>query len=191
MIYKILILLLAGILVVAAEWLVHEPSPVHAEEVPEKYRETVKKGLEYLINKQCEDGHWEGDEGKHPTAMTALAGMALLMEGEGTHKGKWKYAAQIRKTTDWLIANSRAERNGLIYSGHGSEIDRYMYGHGLATQFLTWAYPHEIDDARREKLHQVLTRAVKYIANAQSTQGGGGIALPRLKATILTRCSPR
>ena len=59
----------------------HGPSPVQADEVPEKYRDTVHKGLEYLAKNQFKDGHWEGDGGQHPVAMTGLAGVALLMEG--------------------------------------------------------------------------------------------------------------
>jgi hypothetical protein len=47
-----------------------------------------------------------------------------------------------------------------------------MEGHGLATLFLAGAYEDEPDEARRKKLNHVLTRAVKYIVKAQSSQGG-------------------
>jgi hypothetical protein len=47
-----------------------------------------------------------------------------------------------------------------------------MYGHGFATLFLACVYGDEDDRDRREKLKDILTRAVKYIGNAQSTQGG-------------------
>ena len=167
---KILFLVLTGCLLSLAAWLVHVPNPVQADEVPEKYRDTVTKGLEYLDKNQFADGHWEGDDGKHPVAVTALTGMALLMEGSTVHKGK--YSANIRKAVDWLMTRSQAARDGLIFSGHPSETDRYMYGHGLAVQFLAWAYLAENDKARREKLTDVVAKAVKYIDNARSTQGG-------------------
>ena len=77
---KVLSSLLAGSLLALAAWLVHVPEPAQADDVPEKYRETVHKGLEYLAKNQFKDGHWEGDGGKHPVAMTGLAGLALLME---------------------------------------------------------------------------------------------------------------
>jgi hypothetical protein len=83
-----------------------------------------------------------------------------------------KYAANIRMAADWLMEKSQPARGGLIFSEHASETDRYMYGHGLATQFLVWAYRNETDKLRVEKLNAVVTRAVKYIANAKSTQGG-------------------
>src|ERR1700733_4191612 len=77
---KLLFTLFATCLLASAAWLVHVPGHAHADDVPEKYRDTVKKGLEYLVKNQHKDGHWEGDEGKHPVAMTALCGIALLME---------------------------------------------------------------------------------------------------------------
>ena len=167
---KLLFLLLASCLVTLAAWLVRAPKPAQANEVPEKYRDTVHKGLEYLVKHQCKDGHWEGDDGKHPVAMTALAGMALLMEGSNLHEGK--YSANIRKAVDWLMDKSQAGREGLIFSEHPSETDCYMHGHGLATQFLAWASRRDFDDVRRKKLADVLTRATRYIIKAQSSQGG-------------------
>ena len=149
--------------------------PTQAE-VPEKYRETVRKGLEYLAKNQHKDGHWEGDGGQHPVAMTGLVGLALLME-RTMHRTarsvrKAKYSANIRKAVDWLMDKSQAGRDGLIFSEHPSETARYMQGHGLATLFLAGVCRDEHDDARRKKLNDVLTRAVKYIVKAQSTQGG-------------------
>ena len=56
---KILLLLFACCLLALAAWLVHAPNPAQAEDVPEKYRETVDKGLEYLAKSQLQDGHWK------------------------------------------------------------------------------------------------------------------------------------
>jgi hypothetical protein len=76
---RLLLFLPAGCIFALALCLFQVPSEVRADcEVPEKYRDTVSKGLEYLVKHQHKDGHWEGDEGKHPTAMTALVGIALL-----------------------------------------------------------------------------------------------------------------
>jgi hypothetical protein len=180
---KILSLLAAGCLLIAATWLVNARDAVQADPVPEKYRATVQKGLDYLAGKQFKDGHWEGDGGAHPVAMTGLVGLAFLMVNENpegrfigtpTRKAKSddKHLAIIRKAVDWLIEQSQTKRDGLIFSEHPSETSRYMHGHGLATIFLAGAYDNETDDARRKKLREVLVRAVKYIVGAQSTQGG-------------------
>jgi hypothetical protein len=173
--FKILLLLACCLIAPAAWYAQRSDTFVDAgergeRELPEQYRDTVNKALEYLIKNQHADGRWEGDGGKHPVAVTALAGMALLMDGSTVKKGK--YSENLRKAVDYLVSKSDAKREGLIFSDHPSETNRYMQGHGLATQFLAWAYQGEADDPRRKKLDDVLTKAVKYIAKAQSSQGG-------------------
>jgi hypothetical protein len=143
-----------------------------ADEIPEKYRETVRKGLDYIAKQQFKDGHWGANGDQYPLAMTGLAGMALLMEGSTTREGKYK--ENIRKAVHWLMERSqRGQRDGLIGNpDHPSETGRYMYGHGFSTLFLASIYGEEDDREVREKLKDILTRAAKYIGNAQSTQGG-------------------
>ncbi len=172
-------LLLVACVVAVAAWLVQAPKPAQADEIPAKYRDTVRKGLEYLVKHQLPDGHWEGDGGKHPVAMTGLAGLALLMEADDggagwavPTPGKAKYIANIRKAADWLMARSQTSRGGLIFSAHPSEATRYMESHGFATLFLAGACRVETDAARQKKCTDVLTRTVKYITRAQSSQGG-------------------
>ncbi len=178
---KILFVLLAGGVLALAAWLTRQASPVQADEIPEKYRETLDKGLAYLAKCQSKDGHWEGDGGKHPVAMTGLVGLAFFMEkdiptsGRGLRKqpvSEEKYSANVRKAVDWLMDKSKAGRDGLIFSEHPSETARYMQGHGLATLFLAGACAYERNDERRQKLNYVLTGAVRYIAKARSAQGG-------------------
>jgi hypothetical protein len=170
-----LLILLAGSLLASVAWFVHGQGAAEAHGIPEKYKETVRKGLEYLVKNQFEDGHWEGDGGKHPVATTALAGMALLMDGNAW---KGKYAANIKKAADWLMSQSQAERDGLIFSGHASEMDHYMDGHGLATQFLAWSLRDALtsrpegDPTRWKKQLDVVRRAAAYIIKSQSSQGG-------------------
>src|SRR5687767_10208237 len=146
---------------------------VQADEIPEKYRETVRKGLKYLVKQQFKDGHWGANGDQYPVSMTALGGMALLMEGSTVREGE--YSRQIRSAVDWLMDRSMKgnNRDGLIGNpDHPTEAGRYMYGHGFGTLFLACAYGEEDDKERRERLKDILTRACKYIANAQSTQGG-------------------
>src|SRR6476661_8195113 len=100
--------------------------PSSADEIPEKYRETVRKGLEYLVKHQFKDGHWGANGDQYPVSMTGLAGMALLMEGSTVREGK--YASQIRKCADWLMERSMKgnQRDGLIGNpDHPTETGRY------------------------------------------------------------------
>jgi len=147
--------------------------PAQADELPEKYQDSVKKGLDYLVKTQFKDGHWGANGDNYPVSMTGLAGIAMLMEGSTVREGK--YAKEIRKAADWLMDRSMRAQNkdGLIGNpDHPTEAGRYMYGHGFATLFLACVYGDEEDRERREKLKDILTRACKYIGDAQSTQGG-------------------
>ncbi len=152
--------------------LLSSAAPARAE-IPEKHRETIRKGLEYLVKQQFKDGHWGANGDQYPVSMTALAGLAMLMEGSTVREGK--YAPNIRRAADWLMERSMkgGGKDGLIGNpDHPTETGRYMYGHGFATLFLACVYGEEDDRERREKLKDILTRAVLYIGAAQSTQGG-------------------
>ena len=148
-------------------------APARADELPEKYKATVKKGLDYLAKQQFKDGHWGANGDQYPVSMTALSGLAMLMEGSTVREGK--YANNIRRAVDWLMDRSMKgnQRDGLIGNpDHPTEAGRYMYGHGFALLFLACVYGEEDDRERRERLKDILTRAVKYAAAAQSSHGG-------------------
>lgn len=129
---------------------------------------TVGRGLEWLANTQSRRGHWTANDGRYPTAMTALAGMAMLAEGSTTTQGK--YAENVSKAVQYLVSRSRA--NGLI--GDPLTDDRYTYGHGYSMLFLSQLLGEEEDAERRQELLDVLTRAVQFTGEAQTEAGGWG-----------------
>jgi len=166
-------MLLLGGLACAAMLSAATQPPARADEIPEKYRKAVDKGLHWLASKQNEKGFWGANGDQYPISMTGLAGMALLMEGSTVKEGK--YSENLRRAVDWLMDKSQDAqgRDGMIGDPTiPTESGRYMYGHGFATLFLASVYGDETDPKKRERLKDILTRAVKYIANAQSTQGG-------------------
>ena len=127
----------------------------------------VQRALDWLAQEQRRQGYWEANGGQYRVAMTALAGVALLCEGSTTTRGK--YAPNIRRAVDYLISVSQS--NGLI----GYENDyRYTYGHGFSMLFLSQVYGEEEDAERRENLRRVLTNAVEFCGNAQTSRGGWG-----------------
>jgi hypothetical protein len=130
--------------------------------------DVVARGLDWLEAKQSRRGSWAANEGRYPTAMTALAGTALLMEGSTTSQGR--YAEPIRLAVDYLVSRSRA--NGLI--GDPKTDDRYTYGHGFSMLFLSQVLGEEEDERRREEIVRVLTRAVVFSGRAQTKDGGWG-----------------
>lgn len=127
----------------------------------------IDRGLEWLANHQSRLGHWTANNNQYPTAMTALAGIAMLCEGSTTVQGK--YAPNIRRTVDFLVGRSRP--NGLIGA---SDDNRYTYGHGYSMLFLSQVLGEEEDIDRRERLVDVLTRAVQFTGKAQTKGGGWG-----------------
>jgi hypothetical protein len=142
-----------------------------ADPIPEKYRDIVKKGLDYVAKQQERDGHWEGNGGSYPTTITALCGMNFLMEGSTIRDGK--YAEHIRKAVDWIM--ERSQRNGMLGNpNNATEAQRYMYGHGYSLLFLAQIYGEEEDSERRRRLEDILTRAVDFTAKAQTPRGGWG-----------------
>ena len=48
-----------------------------------RVRKVVSEGLDWLAYQQHKLGHWTA-QGRYPTAMTALSGLALLSEGSTT-----------------------------------------------------------------------------------------------------------
>jgi len=126
----------------------------------------VSQALDWLVFQQHKLGHWTA-QGRYPTAMTSLAGMAFLCEGSTTTQGK--YADNVRRAVDFLTRRSR--ENGLI----GDALDeRYTYGHGFAMLFLSQVLGEEEDLDRRLELTEVLTKAVLFTGQAQTLAGGWG-----------------
>src|SRR5207248_4435342 len=81
------------------------PAVGRADDVPEKYRPTVEKGLTWLVKQQHKDGHFSAASDQYPVSMTALAGLALVAEGSTPSKGK--HAEAIRRAANWLMDHSQ------------------------------------------------------------------------------------
>jgi len=129
----------------------------------------IQNGLQYIARSQGNDGAWRnaGGHGTYPTAMTGLAGMALVASGSTPTRGR--YWHEVRDSLDFLIKIADP-RTGVITEM--ATENRNMYGHGFSTLYLASVYGMEEDVVRQEKLHGVLTRAVSLIVRAQSAAGG-------------------
>ena len=141
-------------------------SAAAAQKKAPAWKAAIKKGLDWVKNTQSSRGHWTA--GRYPTAMTALAGTALICSGSTTTQGP--YTKTIRKCVDYLTAKCR--RNGLI--GDPLTDHRYTYGHGFAMLFLSQVLGEEEDAERREELIEVLKKAADFSAKAQTRSGGWG-----------------
>ena len=144
---------------------ISSPSLLRASSFNDKAHAAVDRGLAFLVSKQSRAGGWADES--HQTAITSLAGTALICSGSTTTQGP--YAKAIRYCVDFLL--SKCRRNGLI--GSSGEA-RYTYGHGFAMLFLSQVLGEEEDIDRREELVEALERAVKFSINAQTKAGGWG-----------------
>ncbi len=152
------------------------PSPqAHAQRVPTRphlitaqAEVAIKKAQAYLVRTQSRDGSWRsgGSYESYPTAMTSLAGIALMAGGHTPVEGQ--YAKNVRRAVDYIIGS--ANPNGLI--ARMGEEQRPMFGHGFAMLFLAEAYGMEQDTARQARIKRVLTKAVELTAKSQSRYGG-------------------
>lgn len=142
------------------------PLPKH---VTPKTEAAIKRGLDYLARTQGRDGAWRNAPGygTYPVAMSALAGMAFLMNGSTTTQGP--YAPNVDRVTDFLMSCSTA--SGLIARVEEAE-GRPMYGHGFTLLFLGELYGMIEDADRHKRAHDMLSRAVELTARSQSPLGG-------------------
>ena len=142
------------------------PKSVLAARLPDTQRNAIDRGLKWLAKNQSKLGHWTAQG--YPTAMTALAGTAMICSGSTTTQGP--YSKNIRRAVDYLMAKVRG--NGLI--GDPKLDNRYTYGHGFSMLFLSQVLGEEEDADRRAELISVLQQAVQFSGNAQTKSGGWG-----------------
>ncbi len=181
------------------------PMSAQAGGIPKEYRKTVQKALDYLAKAQKNDGlgggYWEGKDGKFRVSLTALSGMALLMEGSTMRSGR--YSKHIRKAVRWITSqvHNGPPRQGLIGRVRKKEQYSYMYGHGYATTFLAKVYAGETNQLESNILNKILTKAVKFTIAAQTAGGGWyymsvkdgaisdepSITIPQIRALLAAR----
>lgn len=145
------------------------PSAVLPEHINAETQRAIERGLQYLAESQNANGSWfnAGNMGSYPTAMTSLAGLALLANGSTPREGR--FAPNLKRAVHYLLAQGQAGETGLI----SSHLEgRSMHGHGFAMLFLAECLGETADMQTEERLRRVLDKAVQLTAKAQSPAGG-------------------
>ena len=128
----------------------------------------VVKGLKYLVAQQTPDGAFgDGRYGKN-VAVSALAGLALM--ADGNLPGRGQYGEAVGKCAEYILSN--CTESGLIA---GEAANGPMYGHGFATLFLGEVYGMTAgggDTAMSQRIHEALVKSVHLIEQTQNEQGG-------------------
>ncbi len=128
----------------------------------------VTRGLSTLAAMQGADGAWEGGRFGKNVAITSLACLALM--ADGNLPGRGEYGEAVERGLDFVLDN--CTESGLIAAegAHGP-----MYGHGFAALFLGEVYGMTAggsESARSARLHEALVRAVRLIERTQNDEGG-------------------
>ncbi|MGH7142499.1 MAG: prenyltransferase/squalene oxidase repeat-containing protein [Planctomycetota bacterium] len=130
----------------------------------DKQDQACQHAAKWLAQHQNPDGSWD-DHGANSTAMTGLAGMALLATGSTPNRGP--YGVNVEKAVMFCLKHQDAQG---MYIGHND--GRGMHGHGFSTSFMAQAYGMGLEPSLEDKVRDSLIKAVKLIAHAQSHNGG-------------------
>ncbi len=144
-----------------------ENKPLEEEITPE-LDAAIDKGLEFLIKEQNEDGSFgSGRFGKN-IAVTAIACIALL--GDGNLPGRGPYGKNVEKGLEFVLKSST--ETGLLAA---DSTNGPMYGHGFAALFLGEVYGMTQgggETTYSARVHEALVKACRLIGQSQNPDGG-------------------
>jgi hypothetical protein len=141
-------------------------NPLDQEIIPE-LDAAVSQGISYLATTQEPDGSWSSGRYGKNVAITALACLAMMSDGH--IPGRGELGDVVDRGVEFIL-NSSAD-SGLITSEANNGP---MYGHGFATLFLGEVYGMTPggDNARANRIHEALVKAVRLIEQTQNDEGG-------------------
>lgn len=125
--------------------------------------QAAERGLQFLAERQLDDGSFGTSGYARNVAVCALAGMAFLAEGSTPSRGR--YGEQLTRCVDYLL--SQTSETGFVSAADATSRGP-MYGHGFATMFLCEVYGMAPQPDLRDRLGQ----AVEIIAGSQNHEGG-------------------
>lgn len=128
----------------------------------------VQRGLAALVKDQVEDGSFESSRFGKNIAVTALACIALM--GDGNLPGRGAYGKNVERGLEFVLSCST--ETGLLAS---ESANGPMYGHGFATLFLGEVYGMTRgggETALSARVHEALVKAVNLIVRSQNEEGG-------------------
>ena len=169
--------LAACFLITSAGFSAAQPEPIQGnsaqntaaqDEMTPALDAAVTRGLAFLADAQDTDGSFDGGRFGKNVAITALACLAFM--ADGNLPGRGAYGDIVERGLDFILEN--CTESGLIAAegAHGP-----MYGHGFATLFLGEVYGMTVgtaDSARSARVHEALVRAIRLIERTQNEEGG-------------------
>ncbi|HXT59036.1 MAG TPA: hypothetical protein VN699_10380 [Pirellulales bacterium] len=154
----------------------------------ESSERAVEMGLDFLARHQNPDGSWslhdfsQGQPGyqaagfgrmQSDTAATGLSMLAFL--GAGYTHTDGKYRLVVGRGLGYLVGNQREDGDLFLPQDAKSNLNVWLYSHGIASIALCEAYGMTRDPA----LHDPAQRALDFIVAAQNPGEGGWRYSPR------------
>ena len=137
-------------------------------EITDQLDDTIASGLYFLASTQNDDGSWEGGRFGKNVAITSLACLAMM--GDGNTASRGPYADHILRGVNFILDSTK--ENGLIASQANNGP---MYGHGFAMLFLGEIYGMTdggADTAISSNIHEALVKGIRLIEQTQNEEGG-------------------
>ncbi|MEM9064483.1 MAG: prenyltransferase/squalene oxidase repeat-containing protein [Planctomycetota bacterium] len=137
-------------------------------EITPELNAAIERGMATLAALQNDDGSFGSGRYGPNVAVTSLACLALM--ADGNLPGRGPYGAVVGKGLEYILAN--AADSGLIAADNASGP---MYGHGFSTLFLGEIYGATAggaDTALADRVYDALVRAVRLIEQTQNDEGG-------------------
>ncbi len=131
----------------------------------DKVDDAVRRGVDFLLRTQNEDGSFGPDKRKHKTAMTSLSLLAMAAVGR-LPANDTEAGHAVRRGVDFILQDDRQNDNG--YYGH--QDDSRMYGHGITTLMLSALLGMGADAEQDDLIRQRLEKAIDLILLAQNTK---------------------
>jgi hypothetical protein len=129
---------------------------------------SVARGLAGLAQAQNPDGSWGETQFGRTVAVTSLACLAFM--ADGNLPGRGAYGDSVTRGLEYVLRN--ASESGLLAT---ETANSPMYGHGFATLFLGEIYGMTQgggDTELADRTHRTLLRAVRLIEGTQNGEGG-------------------
>jgi len=148
------------------------PAKTNAPLIPvsqKEIKESVKRGLDFLVKNRKTDGFFKGMYG-NTTGAVALVGMAFI--SSGSTPGEGPYGDDINRCIDLVLKNKQSNdwlnhySNSVSLIGHG---ERVMYSVVLSALFLT-EVSGMVDPKRQKKVDDLIAKSIKFILDAQATK---------------------
>jgi hypothetical protein len=135
-----------------------------------KCETAIERGLKYLSGAQGEDGSFGTGTYPNNVAITSLAGLAFLAGGHVPGEGE--HGKVVTKALTAVLDMEDKKTPGFLHNTKPLAQQGPMYSHGFGTLFLAQLHGMAREEKLRERLAEVLPRAVKVILDAQNKDGG-------------------